>query len=126
MHPLLAVATGTRWVSGRRDDSFGLSASSVAEQIAEHRPDVVFLCSPNNPTGTALALSIVEAAVAAAPGMVVVDEAYAEFRRPGTPSALSLLPGRQRLGGARTMSKALAVARGRVGVPAASASVAEA
>ncbi|TMM39679.1 MAG: histidinol-phosphate transaminase [Actinobacteria bacterium] len=126
MHPLLAVGTGTRWVSGRRDDSFGLSASSVAEQIAEHRPDVVFLCSPNNPTGTALALSIVEAAVAAAPGMVVVDEAYAEFRRPGTPSALSLLPGRQRLVVTRTMSKAFAFAGARVGYLAADPAVVDA
>ena len=48
-------------------------------------PDVVFLCSPNNPTGTALDLGVVEAVLAEAPGMVVVDEAYAEFARPGTP-----------------------------------------
>src|SRR5204862_5424485 len=88
-------------------------------QIEEHRPDLVFLCSPNNPTGTALSLSIVEAAVAAAPGMVVVDEAYAEFRRPGTPSALSLLPGRERLVVTRTMSKAFAFAGARVGYLAA-------
>src|SRR5207248_7681267 len=79
MHPLLALGTGTGWVDGRRDASFGLSRDSVVAQIEEHRPDLVFLCSPNNPTGTALSLSIVEAAVDAAPGMVVVDEAYAEF-----------------------------------------------
>jgi histidinol-phosphate aminotransferase len=115
MHPLLALGTGTGWVGGRRDASFGLTAGSVVAQIEEHRPDLVFLCSPNNPTGTALGLSIVEAAVAAAPGMVVVDEAYAEFRRPGTPSALSLLPGRERLVVTRTMSKAFAFAGARLG-----------
>jgi histidinol-phosphate aminotransferase len=126
MHPLLAVATGTRWVDGRRDALFGLSPASVAEQIAEHRPDIVFLCSPNNPTGTAVSLSTVEAAVAAAPGMVVVDEAYAEFRRPGTPSALTLLPGRQRLVVTRTMSKAFAFAGARVGYLAADPAVVDA
>ncbi|OLB65172.1 MAG: histidinol-phosphate transaminase, partial [Actinobacteria bacterium 13_2_20CM_2_72_6] len=126
MHPLLALGTGTRWVDGRRDAGFGLSPDSVVAQIEEHRPDLVFLCSPNNPTGTALSLSIVEAAVAAAPGMVVVDEAYAEFRRPGTPSALSLLPGRERLVVTRTMSKAFAFAGARVGYLAASASVVDA
>src|SRR5207245_9383452 len=84
------------------------------------------LCSPHDPYGTALALSIVEAAVAAAPGMVVVDEAYAEFRRPGTPSALSLLPGRQRLVVTRTMSKAFAFAGARVGYLAADPAVVDA
>jgi histidinol-phosphate aminotransferase len=126
MHPLLALGTGTGWVDGRRDASFGLTAESVVAQIEEHRPDLVFLCSPNNPTGTALSLSIVEAAVDAAPGMVVVDEAYAEFRRPGTPSALSLLPGRERLVVTRTMSKAFAFAGARVGYLAASPSVVDA
>jgi histidinol-phosphate aminotransferase len=126
MHPLLSLGTGTRWIPGRRDDDFGLTAESVVAQIAEHRPDVVFLCSPNNPTGTALQLSIVEAAVAAAPGMVVVDEAYAEFRRPGTPSALSLLPGRERLVVTRTMSKAFAFAGARVGYLAADPAVVDA
>ena len=126
MHPLLALGTGTGWVDGRRDASFGLSRDSVVAQIEEHRPDLVFLCSPNNPTGTALSLSIVEAAVDAAPGMVVVDEAYAEFRRPGTPSALSLLPGRERLVVTRTMGKAFAFAGARVGYLAGSPSVVDA
>ena len=126
MHPLLALGTGTRWVDGRRDASFGLAVDSVVAQIDEHRPDLVFLCSPNNPTGTALSPDVVEAAVAAAPGMVVVDEAYAEFRRPGTPSALSLLPGRERLVVTRTMSKAFAFAGARVGYLAADPAVVDA
>ncbi len=126
MHPLLAVGTGTRWVEGWRDESFGLTAADVAAQVDEHQPDVVFLCSPNNPTGTALPLAVVEAALDAAPGMVVVDEAYAEFRRPGTPSALSLLPGHERLVVTRTMSKAFAFAGARVGYLAADPAVVEA
>jgi histidinol-phosphate aminotransferase len=126
MHPLLAVGTGTGWVDGRRDDDFGLTPAAVAEQIEAHRPDLVFLCSPNNPTGTALTLDVIEAALASAPGMVVVDEAYAEFRRPGTRSALSLLPGHERLVVTRTMSKAFAFAGARVGYLAADPAVVDA
>jgi histidinol-phosphate aminotransferase len=126
MHPLLAVATGTGWVDGRRGEDFGLTPAAVAEQIEAHRPDVVFLCSPNNPTGTALPLDVIAAALATAPGMVVVDEAYAEFRRPGTPSALSLLPGHERLVVTRTMSKAFAFAGARVGYLAADPGVVDA
>ncbi|GIH19079.1 histidinol-phosphate transaminase [Rugosimonospora africana] len=126
MHPLLATATGTRWIDGKRDADFGLKAGDVAAQIREHRPDVVFLCSPNNPTGTALPLDVVSAALDTAPGMVVVDEAYAEFSRPGTPSALDLLPGHQRLVVTRTMSKAFALAGVRLGYLAADPAVVDA
>jgi histidinol-phosphate aminotransferase len=81
---------------------------------------VVFLCSPNNPTGTALAPEVVEAVYAASDrAVVVVDEAYAEFARAGTPSAVELLPGRPRLVVTRTMSKAFAFAGGRLGYLAA-------
>ncbi len=57
-------------------------------QVRAHDPDLVFLVSPNNPTGTALSLDVVAAVLEVARGMVVVDEAYAEFARPGTPTAL--------------------------------------
>jgi histidinol-phosphate aminotransferase len=123
MHPLLAAATGTRWVSGRRGVHFELSTSDVVAQVREVAPDVVFLCSPNNPTGTALPLDVVSAVVAAAPGMVIVDEAYAEFAREGTPSALTLLPASPRLVVTRTMSKAFALAGARVGYLAADPAV---
>jgi histidinol-phosphate aminotransferase len=126
MHPLLAVATGTRWIDGRRGADFGLTADSAVEQVREARPDLVFLCSPNNPTGTALPLSIVEAVSGVAPGVVVVDEAYAEFRRPGTPTALSALAGQPRLVVTRTMSKAFAFAGGRLGYLAADPSIVDA
>jgi histidinol-phosphate aminotransferase len=126
MHPLLAAATGTRWIDGRRGADFGLTADSAVEQVRQARPDLVFLCSPNNPTGTALPLSIVEAVSGVAPGLVVVDEAYAEFRRPGTPTALSALAGHPRLVVTRTMSKAFAFAGGRLGYLAADPSIVDA
>lgn len=126
MHPLLARGTGTGWIAGRRGADFGLAAADVVTQIEAHRPDIVFLCSPNNPTGTAVAIDVIEAALAAAPGMVVVDEAYAEFRRPGTPSALELLPRYPRLVVTRTMSKAFALAGARIGYLAAGPAVVDA
>jgi histidinol-phosphate aminotransferase len=126
MHPLLAKATGTGWIDGQRGEEFELTPASVVAQIEAHRPHIVFLCSPNNPTGTALPLAVIEAALDVAPGMVVVDEAYAEFRRPGTPSALSLLPKHPRLVVTRTMSKAFAFAGVRVGYLAADPGVVDA
>ena len=129
MHPIISTGTGTAWVDGvrgRSDDVFDLDPGRTAEQIEKHRPDVTFLCSPNNPTGTALRPDVVRAAYDATGGIVVVDEAYAEFARPGTPSALSLLPGRERLVVTRTMSKAFALAGGRLGYLAADAAVSDA
>ena len=126
MHPLLAVGTGTGWVDGHRDAAFGLAVDDAVAQVRAHQPDLVFLCSPNNPTGTALPLDVVRAVLDSAPGMVIVDEAYAEFARPGTPSALTLLPQYPKLIVTRTMSKAFALAGGRVGYLAASPAVVDA
>ena len=124
MHPIISETVGTTWVDGLRGAEptapFDLTAASAAEQVLAHQPHVVFLCSPNNPTGTALGLDVVEAVYAAAErGIVVVDEAYEEFARAGTPSALTLLEGRERLVVTRTMSKAFAFAGGRLGYLAA-------
>jgi histidinol-phosphate aminotransferase len=121
MHPLISRVTCTRWIAGTRDAVYGLSTAPA--QVRDLRPDVVFITSPNNPTGTAVPLEVIEAAYDAAPGMVVVDEAYAEFTRAGTPSALTLLPGRPRLVVTRTMSKAFAMAGARLGYLAASPEV---
>jgi histidinol-phosphate aminotransferase len=115
MHPLIARATATTWVKGQRDQSFGLDAGRAAAAVREHQPDLVFLTSPNNPTGAALPLAVVEAVCEAAPGMVVVDEAYAEFARDTRGTALTLLPRYPRLVVTRTMSKAFALAGARVG-----------
>ncbi|QKE85007.1 histidinol-phosphate transaminase [Arthrobacter sp. NEB 688] len=130
MHPIITTTTGTTWVDGMRGvtgaGAFDLDAASAVAQVREHRPDVVFLCSPNNPTGTALDLETVRAVHDATDGLVVVDEAYAEFARPGTPSALTLLAGRPRLVVTRTMSKAFALAGGRLGYLAADPSLVDA
>jgi histidinol-phosphate aminotransferase len=121
MHPLIARVTCTQWVAGTRDAGYALS--TAAGQVRAVKPDIVFVTSPNNPTGTSVPLDLIEAVYDAAAGMVVVDEAYAEFRRDGTPSALSLLPGRPRLVVTRTMSKAFAAAGTRLGYLAADPAV---
>jgi histidinol-phosphate aminotransferase len=126
MHEIITTGTGTRWLPGVRDAEFGISPQDAATQVRAHAPDVVFLTSPNNPTGTALPLATVEAVLAEAPGMVVVDEAYAEFARAGVPSALTLLPGRPRLVVTRTMSKAFGMAGLRLGYLAADPAVVDA
>ncbi|MDQ2756986.1 MAG: histidinol-phosphate transaminase [Actinomycetota bacterium] len=119
MHPIIVRTMGTAWVDGQRgapSGTFDLTAESAAEQVRAHQPHLVFLCSPNNPTGTALDLDVVEAVLEAAPrSLVVVDEAYAEFARPGTLSAVSLLADHPLLVVTRTMSKAFALAGARLG-----------
>ena len=85
MYPEYARDTFTRWVTGRREDDFTVDVDRAVALIGEERPDVVLLASPNNPTGTALPLELVHAVLDVTTGVVVVDEAYAEFRRSGTP-----------------------------------------
>lgn len=131
MHPLIARGTGTAWVSGPRAADFTLDPEAAVHAIEEHRPDVVFLCSPNNPTGTAVApdavLALYEAAQRARGGpgaLVVVDEAYAEFSH--RPSLLPLIEGRPTLVVSRTMSKAFGAAGLRLGYLAADPAVVDA
>jgi histidinol-phosphate aminotransferase len=115
MHPLIARVTCTGWAAADRDEDFGLDPRRAARAIADRAPDLVFLTSPNNPTGTSAPLELIEAIADAAPGLVVIDEAYAEFAREGTPSALALLPRYPHLVVTRTMSKAFAMAGARIG-----------
>lgn len=131
MYPEYARATSTRWVEGRRAEDFSLDTGAAAATIAAEQPSVVLLASPNNPTGTALPRATVEAVLAAAaevPGgcVVVVDEAYGEFRRTGTPSALELLPAHPALAVSRTMSKAFGLAGARLGYLAAAPALVDA
>ena len=126
MYPEYARNTHTTWVVGRRREDFTLDPAHAVGLIGEREPSVVLLASPNNPTGTAVRLDVIEAICVAAPGIVVVDEAYAEFRRAGTPSALSRLPRYPRLVVTRTMSKAFAFAGGRLGYLAAAPAVIDA
>ncbi|WP_291278818.1 histidinol-phosphate transaminase [Galactobacter sp.] len=129
MYPLLAAGVNTEYIAGVRAEDYSLSAESAAAQVREHRPQIVFLCSPNNPTGTALGLDVVRAVYEAGEEnntIVVVDEAYAEFALEGTKSALTLLPGRTRLIVTRTMSKAFALAGARLGYLAAAPEIVDA
>ncbi|WP_406197645.1 histidinol-phosphate transaminase [Kitasatospora sp. NBC_01560] len=128
MHALISRGTGTGWISGPRNDDFTIDVDAAVAAIAEQRPNVVFVCSPNNPTGTAVAadtvLRLYEAAQAARPSLVVVDEAYVEFSHRA--SLLPLLEGRPNLVVSRTMSKAFGAAGLRLGYLAADAAVVDA
>jgi len=119
MYPLLTRGTGADYVAGTRGVDYTLSAEDAAAQTDRAQPDVVFLCAPNNPTGTPLGLDVIEAVYDATDGIVIVDEAYQEFAPRDSRSALMLLPGRERLVVSRTMSKAFAFAGARVGYLAA-------
>ncbi|CAM5569671.1 histidinol-phosphate aminotransferase [Streptomyces abikoensis] len=128
MHALISRGTGTGWIAGPRREDFTIDAEAAERAIAEHRPHVVFICSPNNPTGTAVeaetVLRLYEAAQAARPSLVVVDEAYGEFSH--RPSLLPLIEGRPNLVVSRTMSKAFGAAGLRLGYLAADPAVIDA
>jgi len=126
MHSIIASGTGTRWINAGRDEEFRIWPKTAVAAIEREKPDVVFLCSPNNPTGTPLHLETIVAAYDATDGMVLVDEAYAEFAPAALPTALTLLKGRPRLVVSRTMSKAFAFAGARVGYLAADPAVMDA
>jgi len=130
MYGLIAQGTGTSYLDAPRLDRYELSPQLIREAILEHKPNIVMLCSPNNPTGTPLSLSCIEAAYEAVSeatgGVVVVDEAYAEFGGNTEVSAINLLEGRERLLISRTMSKAFAFAGARVGYLAADPAVIDA
>jgi len=113
LHSHISRITGTEVLDGGRDDDFQIDPEHAARLLRAEHPDVVFLCSPNNPTGRAEPPATVEAVLGAAPGLVVVDEAYGQF----SPwSALELRgaasPG---LVVTRTFSKTWAMAGARLG-----------
>jgi histidinol-phosphate aminotransferase len=118
MYPQYCRDTFTGYVTEPREADFSLDADVAVKAVRSHRPVVTLLTSPNNPTGTALPLATAEQVLEAASehgGLVVVDEAYAEFRRPGTSSALEMLERHRNLIVTRTMSKAFAYAGARLG-----------
>ena len=126
MYPDYCRDTFTEYRTLARRDDFTVDVDAARAHIRAEQPAVILLASPNNPTGTALSLDDVDALCAASHGMVVVDEAYAEFRRPGTPSAIELLDAHPRLVVTRTMSKAFALAGARLGYLVASPQVVDA
>ncbi|MEI2712808.1 MAG: histidinol-phosphate transaminase [Nocardioides sp.] len=128
MYPEYARDTHTRWVTGRRDDDFAIDLGAARALVESESPSVILLPSPNNPTGTALPLDAVTVLCEAMgeQGIVVVDEAYGEFRRDGVPSALDLLSQHRNLVVTRTMSKAFALAGARLGYLAADPAICDA
>lgn len=125
MHPIIAAGTRTEFVAAPRRGDFTLDVAGACEAVARHQPDVVFLTSPNNPTGQSVPIDDLRAVLTVAPGVVVVDEAYGEFSL--TPSAVGLIEEfADRLVVCRTMSKAFAFAGGRLGYLAAAPAVVDA
>lgn len=112
LHAHIARITGTAVVTGHRDDRFAIDREHALELIAADQPDIVFVCSPNNPSGTVEPTETVAAIVDAAPGLVIVDEAYGEF---APSSALELMADERALVVTRTYSKVWSLAALRLG-----------
>ena len=112
LHTRLSWLTHTAHAALRLPEDFLLTVDQVEEAVAAE-PDVVFVCSPNNPTGNAQPVATVRALAEAVPhALVVVDEAYIEF---GGESALPLVATDPNVAVVRTFSKAFAMAGARVG-----------
>ncbi|MDT5150886.1 MAG: histidinol-phosphate aminotransferase [Mycobacterium sp.] len=125
MHPIISDGTQTDWLEAKRADDFGLDVAVAVAAITDRRPDVVFLASPNNPSGQSVPLEDLRRLLDVAPGIVIVDEAYGEFS--SEPSAVRLLADHPtKLIVTRTMSKAFAFAGGRLGYLAADPAVIDA
>ena len=112
LHSHIARITGTAVVVGERTADFTVDSAAARALLAEHRPALVFLCSPNNPTGTVEPADTVEALLDATDGLVVVDEAYGEF---ADRSAIRLVADEGPLVVARTYSKVWSMAALRLG-----------
>jgi histidinol-phosphate aminotransferase len=115
MHPIIADGTQTEWLVANRADDFTLDAEVAVHAIKERNPDVVFVASPNNPSGQSVSLDELRCLLEAmTTGILILDEAYGEFS--AQPSAVNLVgefP--SKLVVTRTMSKAFAFAGGRLG-----------
>ena len=114
MHPIISDGTQTSWLEAARAEDFGLDTDVAIAAVAAQEPDVVFLASPNNPSGQSVSLDDLRRVLEAATGVVIVDEAYGEFS--SQPSAVQLIADYPaKLIVTRTMSKAFAFAGGRLG-----------
>ena len=116
MHPLIAKVCGTNWVDGKRNSDFSLNIELAVEQIAQVKPALTFITTPNNPTGGSVSISQIKLladSMAKVNGLLIVDEAYAEFS--SEQSAITLIANNPHVVVIRTMSKAFAFAGARVG-----------
>ena len=127
MHPLISKVSGVSWRDGGRRPDFSLDLAKAQSDIAEIRPALTFITTPNNPTGSSINLSELETlaqATAAVAGLLVIDEAYAEFSE--NDSAVTLIASYPNVVVIRTMSKAFAFAGARMGYLVARAEIVEA
>ncbi|MFZ2512521.1 MAG: histidinol-phosphate transaminase [Gordonia sp. (in: high G+C Gram-positive bacteria)] len=125
MHPIISDGTETTWLDAKRAADFSLDVDFAVEEIAGQQPDVVFVTSPNNPTGGSVELTDLRRILEIAPGIVIVDEAYGEFSdRPSAVRLIDEYPAKLIV--SRTMSKAFAFAGGRLGYLAAAPAMIEA
>jgi histidinol-phosphate aminotransferase len=115
MHPIISDGTQTAWLVANRADDFSLDADVAMQAIKESNPDIVFVASPNNPSGQSVPLDELRRLLDAMnTGMLILDEAYGEFS--SQPSAVKLIDEYPaKLVVTRTMSKAFAFAGGRLG-----------
>ena len=130
LHSHIARIVGAEVVVAPRAPDFGVGVEAVTRFATGERPDVLFLCSPNNPTGTVEDPATVRAALEAVSsygGLLVVDEAYIQFtmREPGRFTAVDLLDEAAPLVVCRTFSKAWALAAVRLGYALAPARIIE-
>lgn len=126
MHPIISDGTQTEWLQAARAADFGLDVDVAVAAIRERTPDVVFVASPNNPSGQSVSIEDLRRLLQAMPGgILIVDEAYGEFS--SQPSAVTLIDEfPAKLIVTRTMSKAFAFAGGRLGYLAAAPAVIDA
>jgi histidinol-phosphate aminotransferase len=114
MHPIISDGTRTEWLETARADDFSLDLDAAVAAVTERKPDVVFIASPNNPSGQSVSLTDLRRLLDVVPGILIVDEAYGEFS--SQPSAVTLVQEYPtKLVVTRTMSKAFAFAGGRLG-----------
>ncbi|KHO21987.1 histidinol-phosphate transaminase [Mycolicibacterium setense] len=126
MHPIISDGTQTEWLQAARAADFGLAVDVAVAALKERTPDVVFVASPNNPSGQSVSIEDLRRLLQAMRGgILVVDEAYGEFS--SQPSAVTLIDEfPTKLIVTRTMSKAFAFAGGRLGYLAAAPAVIDA
>jgi histidinol-phosphate aminotransferase len=113
MHPLIAKVTQVQWLNGNRREDFTLDIDSAIEQIQRDKPTLTFITTPNNPTGSAVTIEEIEKIAKSTSGLLIVDEAYAEFS--DEISAVTLIEKYPHVVVIRTMSKAFAFAGVRLG-----------
>lgn len=127
VHPLIAQVTRTEFFNGARENDFSVDLSEAMSAIKRQGPTLIFITTPNNPTGTSMPIGDIENLASAASevgALLVVDEAYAEFSE--EESAVTLIARHANVVVVRTMSKAFAFAGARVGYLIARSEVVEA